>query len=287
MKHSRLLLLIPALLLSSCGDAEHIGNKVNTSKAASIYEDINLNYEKEDCYVTDFTREAVTGKGDTKLTEKLRYKAKSDGQNIYLNLRKSSAQGSIRSSSHTEYYLFQDKTYGTILFVRDENLVTKAVNEIAVPYSDVGSYYSKPYVNNFKNDSYLQFALSTSYIRNTINSYITYDPSEYDDDSATNQTKAQFYSTGKGNITLKLLYSTKKGASIDTDYEDITKAEATLTIDNYRSSKITYETTSTFGNKETWNLQYTYPKSVKIEPPENWQTHLQTYSYQYGTKSTY
>lgn len=287
MKHSRLLLLIPALLLSSCGDAEHIGNKVNTSKVASIYEDINLNYENEDCYVTDFTREAVTGKGDTKLTEKLRYKAKSDGQNIYLNLRKSSAQGNIKSSYHTEYYLLQDKTYGTILFVRDENLVTKAVNEIAVPYSDYASYYSKPYVNNFKYDSYLQFALSTSYIRSTINSYITYDPSEYDDDSATKQTKAQFYSTGKGNITLKLLYSTKKGASIDKDYEDITKAEATLTIDNYRSSKITYETTSTFGNKETWNLQYTYPKSVKIEPPENWQTHLQTYSYQYGTKSTY
>ena len=281
MKNSRLLLLIPTLLLTGCGDMEHIGNKVNQTKADSIYEDIQFNYDKEECFVADFTREAVTGKGDDKLTEKLRYKSKSDGKNLYINMRKTASSEGVRDNHHIEYYIFQDKTYGTVIYVRDEDLITEKVDKMAVPYG--GGYYSNTtYSTNLQYDAYLRYALNTSLIKDQIRSYLDYEPV----DAETEETKSQFYSTGKGNLTLKLTYNLKKTALASaSDYETVKKGEATLTVDNYRSSKFEYETTSTFGNKETWNLTYTYPKAVKIEPPEGWETHLLTSSYQYGVSS--
>ena len=269
MNNARLLLLIPALLLSSCGDAENLGTKVSDEKASKIFDDIRLLQPDVEGYVVDYEYE--NGSGDkVKETEKVRYKAKTDGKNFYLNVKETteSTDKSVgKTSFHTEFYLFTDKTYGTVLYYRNEDLITKDVTEYAYPQGGSGYSYSGIYSSLVYNSHY-------SYAMNFSSFYSVFDIFLNSNDDEDSGNKKTFYSSGKGNLSLKLTYKVDKKSLLEMDYEDVVSGRAVATIDKNLPSKLEMDAKTTYNNKQVMKIKYSYPKSVKVVPPEGWEDKL-------------
>lgn len=272
MNNARLLLLIPALLLSSCGDAENLGTKVSDEKASKIFDDIRLLQPDTGGYVVDYEYES--GSGDkVKETEKVRYKAKTDGKNFYLNVKETteSTDKSVgKTSFHTEFYLFTDKTYGTVLYYRNEDLITKDVTEYAQPQGGSSYSYSGIYSGLVYNTHYT-YAFNFSSFYSVFDIFLN---STSDEDSGN---KITFYSSGKGNLSLKLTYKVDKAdkkSLLEADEEDVVSGRAVVTIDKNLPSKLEMDTKTTYNNKRMMKIKYSYPKSVKVVPPEGWEDKL-------------
>ena len=272
MNNARLLLLIPALLLSSCGDTENLGTKVSEEKASKIFEDIQLLQPDIEGYVVDYEYEN-TGGDKVKETEKVRYKAKSDGKNFYLNAKETteSTDKSVgKTSFHTEFYIFTDKTDGTVLYYRNEDLITKDVTEYAYPQGGSSYSYSGIYSNLMYNSHYT-FATSLSSFFSVFDIYLNSSTS-YDDEDLGN--KLAYYSSGKGNLSVKVTYKADKKSLLQSDDEETLSGRAVLTIDKNLPSKLEMEAKTTYNNKQVMKIKYSYPKSVKVVPPEGWEDKL-------------
>ena len=268
MKNSRLLLIIPALLISSCGDAQSYGKKITLEKAKAVYEDIEDNYELPDGWVVDFVQETSEGKGDDKSTQKMRYKAKRNATSLYINYRFISQSPSERINIHTEYYIFPDSNYRQIVYAKSENLITEQKTEIAVADGDYYSY-SNSIIYDLNHTSEFYYATQYNYVMREFASCVKDVDAESQKESGNNYS---YYSSGKGNLTIKLNFRQKSAR--DSDYEDTIKGDAILAVNDYRFTKLTADASTSYGNKQTMTINYTYPKAVKIEPPEGWEDKL-------------
>lgn len=270
MKNSRLLLIIPALLISSCGDAQSYGKKITLEKAKEVYEDINDEYKISDGWVVSFSQEMVEGKDDNKTTQKMRYKAKKNATSLYLNYRLNSQSNGDRTNIHNEYYVFPDEKRHEILYVKSENLITEQKTEIAIDNNYYYYGYSSTLINEFRYISEFEYATQYSYPLSMLQSLMR---GVDEEDGEEEENKYEFYSSRKGDLTIKYDFKLKSQKT-SFDYEATKKGSAIFTFKDYKCTKLSANMVTVYGNKQTINIEYSYPKSIKIEPPDGWEDNL-------------
>ena len=274
MKNARFLLIIPALLLSSCDESYTYGTKIKAAKAQELIEEMvgDRDIEPPTSYTVDFNMEQIEG-DKQKTTTKVRYKLKAADNNLYYNIKYTSNAGTAKKNYNIQYYVFTDTRYGQIDYMKVQELTTEAEQEIAMPRA-YSYYYTQPAIFSdfdFSELSYfLQLGTNQSFAWSALETYSKEDYLDSDDDFTY---KRNFYSSGKGNIVMKINVNNKVKNS-KYDYEETKSGFILVIIENYLAKKVESNQTSVYGNENKFKLEYSYPKALKVTPPEDWESAL-------------
>ena len=117
---------------------------------------------------------------------------------------------------------------------------------------------------------FLQLGTNQSFAWSALETYSKEDYLDSDDDFTY---KRNFYSSGKGNIVMKINVNNKVKNS-KYDYEETKSGFILVIIENYLAKKVESNQTSVYGNENKFKLEYSYPKALKVTPPEDWESAL-------------
>lgn len=251
-----LLLILTALMLSSCGNGSEIKDeqKVNELKA-SIAEKVNehKNYEitvniKSSRYDEELKKN-VTNVSET-------FYQKNEAGDTYL--KTTGTNDGVKSESIV--YLVNNEQYTQVLYTsnyygetneNETSVYGYEGNEITFSFASFYFIVPETYLSMFENP----LTADINAIANAEDS-VKYDVVE------------KYYSKGDGYLTIKADVKIN-GESSEEEYA--TKAAYTVEYDNYHLSSVKVEQTSNKNNKSTIDFKLTLKDKLTIELPSGWE----------------
>ena len=259
-KKLSLLVLLPAFMLSSCGDGAEITDPAKlkeTKDAISAKTKDIKNYEMT--MKSSATSYDDSAKKNVTMESEMVFRANANEE---MYLKSVSKEGDQKEE--TTIYLVKDAKYKQVLYLDMYDEDTKK-NE-----KTVYGYDGNELTFSFAALYFLAPTLYTSMFLdpNTISAEDLLE--ETAENSETEYTvESKYYSKGDGNLTLKISAKAKEGAKSEDEYA--VSESYTVVYDNYYWKSALIEQESNKGNKSKAEITFTVKDEVKIELPSGWE----------------
>lgn len=259
-KKFSLFVLLPAIMLSSCGNGAEITDSAQVkelkdaiSAKAKDIKNGEMTVKSKGSSYDDSTKKNVSQERE------LTYRYNADDE---MYLKSTGVAG--EEKSETTVYLVKNEKYQKVLYISSYDQETKK-DEITV-YGYEGNE--------------LTFSFAALYFMEPmIYTSLFLDPVEFEVDDAleANGEEAEemdistkYYSKGAGNLTINIEAAAKGAAKSDSKEHGV-KESLTATYDNYVWKTAKVESESNLGNKSTTDITFTAKDKVKIELPTGWE----------------
>ena len=248
MKHYKLLLLVPFVLLTGCEMEKEI-----TVEDAKKTVELIQNSVIEDPYMFVLTNKGDIGKGEEKISIDLSYKYKKSSNGYYSYIKGLNGN----ESYDAEMYCVKDYTYGEVKYVKyfdaSKNDYVKAV---ATLKDDENYETAFDNLGVYRTESVLNYYLGVRMF------------SEQVDEGDT----LKIYSSREGQLTLQYVTNVKNADS--TEDEIVSKGKSVYKYENYRFSAVNVDTSSNYGNKWVTKGAMEYDDKIKVELPSDWENYI-------------
>ena len=256
-KKFSLLVLLPAFMLSSCGDGAEVTDPAKlkeTKDAISAKTKDIKNYEMT--MKSSATSYDDSAKKNVAMESEMVFRANANEE---MYLKSVSKEGDKKEES--TIYLVKDAKYKQVLYLDMYDEDTKKNEKTVYGYDG--------------NELTFSFA-ALYFLAPTMYTSMFLDPSAEDlleetaeDSEAEYTVESKYYSKGDGNLTLKISAKAKEGAKSEDEY---TVSESyTVVYDNYYWKSAVIEGESNKGNKSKAEITFTVKDEVKIELPSGWE----------------
>ena len=255
-----LLLVLPAMMLSSCGYGAEV---TDSSEIKGLMDGISAKTEE----VKNLEMRMTTK--TTAYDEDLKKNVTTDGNLIFcmnseseMYMYTSSKTSEGEKSEETVYYV-KDQNNKTVLAVQEYNPETKKNNDI-VSYGENDSEIGlASFVFLAPLLLYATYANPTSFVA-TLN-----DESGLAAASVELASEAKYYSRGEGNLTIVIEAKTTVEVKKEDKEQTVSETE-TIIYDNYHISKVVSEGVTNKGNNTKAEMSFNIKDSLAIDLPASW-----------------
>lgn len=259
-KKFSLLVLLPAFMLSSCGDGAEITDSAKlkeTKDAISAKTKDIKNYEMT--MKSSATSYDDSAKKNVTTESEMLFRANANEE---MYLKTVSKEGDQKEES--TIYLVKDAKYKQVLYLDMYDEDTKKNEKTVYGYEG----------------NELTFSMSALYLlAPTLYTSMFLDPNTISAEDLLEETaenseaeytvESKYYSKGDGNLTLKISAKAKEGAKSEDEYA--VSENYTVVYDNYYWKSAVIEGESNKGNKSKAEITFTVKDEVKIELPSGWE----------------
>ena len=260
-KKFSLFVLLPALMLSSCGNGAEVTDSAQLKELTQ-----GISAKVKDIKAYEMTSKSTgatydeTEKKNIAQSSEMIYRQNANGEKY---LKSSSQVG--EEKDETTIYLVKNEKYQQVLYVDSYDAEAKK-NEVTV-YGYEGNE--------------LTFSFAALYfISPEIYTELFLDPAGLDvakaidaagDEEDDMNVSAKYYSKGAGNLTVEISGTVKSEVKADAE-ETAVKETLSATYDNYYWKSAVIEFESNKGNKNKTDITFTVKDEVKIELPSGWES---------------
>ena len=248
MKRSRLLLLIPLLLLTGCEKEKEI----TVDEAKNIIQQIKTT-EIKDSYMFALTNKGGIGKDESQITVDLSYQFKRASTGYYSYIK--GVNGDV--SYDAEMYCVKNFEYGEVKYVKYFDAKTNAYVKAVATYKDDEEYENA-------------FADLGVYRTESVLSY--YLGAEMFTEKADEGDVITLLSSGEGQLTIQCVTNVKNPS--DYTEEIVSKGKSVYKYEDYRFAGVNVETSSNYGNKWLTKGAMEYNDKITVELPSDWESYL-------------
>ena len=254
------LLILPALMLTSCNKGKEIKKEEAEKLAQEISDKSNDELASSENLEFKLSMIENTGKGEDKESTSVEYVYKmNEDSDIYFQMKGESEDGYFDFTLINVY----DEEYGEVTYLKTYDPEEKTTTQYSIP-GEVNILYENLFVV-YK----LQLSIAVMLYLSYTDPFEAMSVCEYDEEDEDIKGSTKYYSTGEGNLTAEI--STKYVGEIDKDEEDVTSASLSVTYDNYLLTNFSLVAKSSFGNTCSLKISASHPKEkIKISLPNNW-----------------
>ena len=263
MKKVILLIIIPALLLTSCRgkaippeEAKKIMNSIHENKDVPENVEFNMKVsgvsrdDKGENQSTNLTYHIISNEND-----ETRFEMKGTNEGTKYDLT---------------FYTVKNETYEEVTYVKEYDKESKDYNEYTFTKKDNISYSTD--VLTYQLQLLLPGLVVAAYSDPT---YIDDKEGDVADESGhTTNTKINYYSTGEKNLTVEIIKKVS-GYEKNEGEENSVEGTVTATYDDLMLKKLVTKAKSNYGNNSSMEATLKYSDNLtKITLPNGWEKHI-------------
>ena len=279
MKSFKYLVLLPLLLLSSCG-SENLGRRITANEAEQrIYEieRFNANYIPAFRITCDVSINAVSGMTRYSGSAKILLEANNNGEGhgkLQLNIN-GAGYGNVNESIEG-YTVRNYEGYEKVTWLK--------LSSSLYGTSQVGTFINNQDFSDFANSSNSAFVYNYVDVMEEPYYYaiMAYPrPSSFIDtfaDLSGYFINTNYYSSGTGSLSVKVTVKKSSNANNSEVYyldSELESGEMTLIYKSYLITKLTLTEKTSNGSKGTVNFNVTYPQNLSFRLPNGWRSYIE------------
>lgn len=260
MKKFRFLFLVPAIFAMVACNGLGKGKEIKAEKAKEIAQGMKDTKQPEDF---EIYIEMTSYDAEEKTNSKSNYTLKQNAAGEFYAAMKSETTGGDRAyNMDVEAYKVKDDKYEEVIYMKsydaDEkkeeiDVYVKKGNETTYAYAEAQVGY--------------EIGSLTVYLTSADELVAAIEAAEKES-AANDNIEVKYYSNGADNLTIQEIAK-------ETDDEKSQFGESSITFDKGLLTETTTKFENKAGDKIDMKITCKYPKSVKIDLPSGWESHIQ------------
>jgi len=259
------ILILPMLLLTSCGK----GQKISEDKAKELAKQISEYTEQEQevkPMIITIDVKGEEGRGNEKESSDVHYELSTDkNENTKFKVKGDDGEESF------DYviYIVKDEKYEEVSYIKDYDASKKTYNEYVYTKKDNPEYDTA--VSVYSIQLLLPILMLAQFSDPvTLMESEDFQNGEREEDGITYKTDVAYYSNGEKNLTIESTTEYVSG-TLPEDEEEVIKTSYSVTYNNLMLKKAKMVSKSNYDNSAELKLNIDF-KSVKVELPDNWES---------------